>query len=86
MAVTKRMLFEHAQDFLLASWEDGELVMEPYCHCGNQLGEDYFCTACNRECDCTFIAATSPQALAVAEKLISGNPNFKTYNASLLDE
>jgi len=86
MAVTREDLRTRQQDYLLAAWENGELTMAPFCSCGNELEEDYSCGNCDRECDCTFIACNSPEALALVEKLIAGNPNFKNFRASLLDE
>ena len=86
MAITLEDLAARGQDYLLAYWENGELVMEPTCSCGNALEENFFCGKCNRECDCTFIACNDPQALAVAEKLVAGNPNFKNYRTALLDK
>jgi hypothetical protein len=84
MPVSRQKLKDLQQDYFLASWEDGELIMEPFCSCGSSLGEDNFCQKCNRECKCDFIACSDPQALSVAEKLIAGNPNFKDFNTSLL--
>lgn len=86
MATTLSELQARRQDYMLAHWENNELVMEPSCSCGNVLEENYFCGKCNRECECTFIACSDPQALAVVEKLIAGNPNFKNYTAALLDK
>jgi hypothetical protein len=84
MAITLEALKTLRQDYLLAHWENGELVMEPSCSCGNMLEDDYFCKACGRKCDCTFIACGDTQALSIVEKLIHGNPNFKKFTASLL--
>lgn len=86
MTVTLDMLKSHQQDYLIAKWENGQLVMEPTCYCGTPLDEDYFCQECQRKCDCNFIACCDPQAFAVVEKLLQGNPNFKNYQASLLDK
>jgi hypothetical protein len=85
MPVTLETLKTNQQDYLLAYWENGELVMEPFCHCGNALEEDFLCKQCARECDCTFIACKGADALAVVEKLLHSNPNFRNYQASLLD-
>lgn len=74
------------QDYYLAHWEDNQLVMEPFCHCGNALDEDYFCSECERECDCTFVACYDPQSLSVVEKMINGNPSFRNYQVSMLDK
>lgn len=86
MAVTLKELASRGLDYLLARWENNELVLEPACSCGNELEEDFFCNKCGRECNCTIIACSDPQALAVAEKLVAGNPNFKNYKAVLLDK
>jgi hypothetical protein len=86
MATTLNELASRRQDYLLAYWENNELVMEPSCACGNALSEDFFCSKCNRQCDCTFIACSDPQALAVVEKLIAGNPSFKHHTSGLLDK
>lgn len=85
MPVTFETLKTNQQDYLLAYREAGELVMEPYCHCGNALEEDFHCNRCARSCDCTFIACRGPDALSVVEKLIHSNPNFRNYQAALLD-
>lgn len=74
------------QDYLLVRWEEGQLVMEPACACGNFLDDDYNCKVCGRQCDCTFMACQDPQALSVAEKLIQGNPTFRNFKASLIVE
>lgn len=86
MAITLQTLKSSQQDYLLARWENDQLVMEPYCYCGTTLDEDYFCKACNRECNCTFIACNDPQALSIVEKLINGNPSFRNSEASLLNK
>ena len=85
MPVTPEILKSREIDYLVAYWENGGLVMEPHCHCGAPLEEDYHCKECSRECECKFIACRDPQALAVVEKLLAGNPNFRAYEASLLD-
>ena len=33
-------------DFFTAEMENGELVMKPFCKCGNILDETYFCEKC----------------------------------------
>lgn len=85
MAVTLDALKAAGKDYLLAQWENKELVMTPYCACGNELGEDYHCPKCQRQCDCKFIACSGPEALALVEKLLAGNPNFRNFQSSLLD-
>jgi hypothetical protein len=86
MSVTHEKLKSLQQDYFLARWVDGELSMEPTCACGNSLAEDFTCTECQRECDCTFIACEDPQSLAVAEKLVSGNPRFRNFRTALLQK
>jgi hypothetical protein len=84
MAISLDELKSRGIDYMLASIEDGQLVMEPTCSCGTFLGEDFHCPECSRDCECKFVACTGPQALAIVEKLISGNPNFRNFQASLI--
>lgn len=84
MKINLQELKQRQQAYLIAKWEDGQLVMEPYCSCGGVLDEDYFCRDCERECDCTLIACEDAQALSVAEKLIQSNPSFKNYATTLI--
>jgi hypothetical protein len=85
MPMTEEEIRSAQRDYFVASWEENELVMEPHCLCGNDLEEDYYCKKCNRKCDITFIACKDPQALSVVEKLLQGNPSFKKFEATLLD-
>lgn len=84
MATDPETLKSRGIDYLLAFMEDGQLVMEPRCSCGNILEEDYRCPECDRVCKCQFVACTGPEALAIVEKLIAGNPNFRNFEASLI--
>jgi hypothetical protein len=84
MAITLDDLRLRAIDYLLASTEDGQLVLEPFCSCGSALDEDYRCSLCGKVCDCKFVACSGAQALWVVEKLISGSPGFRGFEASLL--
>ncbi len=84
MAITPDDLKLRAIDYLLASTEDGHLVLEPFCSCGSALDEDYQCAQCGKICDCKFVACTGVQALGIVEKLISGSPGFRNFEASLL--
>ena len=86
MAISLDILKSKGIDYLLASIEDGQLVLEPTCSCGTPLEEDYHCPECDRDCKCKFVACTSPQALAIVDKLISGNPNFRNFDAALIDK
>lgn len=84
MAVTLDDLKSRGIDYLIASIEEGELVMEPYCACGTMLDENYRCPQCDRLCECKFVACSSPEAMAIVEKLIAGNPTFRHFDASLI--
>lgn len=84
MPITMEALKTRAVDYLLASIEDGQLVMEPFCSCGTMLDENYQCPECNRTCSCRFVACEDPRALAIVEKLLSGNPVFRDYEATLI--
>jgi hypothetical protein len=84
MAIDLDTLKSRGIHYLLASIEDGQLVMEPTCSCGAVLEENYHCPECDQDCECKFVACTDPQALAIVEKLISGNPNFRNFEASLI--
>jgi hypothetical protein len=86
MAITLDDLKARAIDYLLASIEGGELVLEPFCSCGTGLDENYYCAQCGKLCDCRFVACSGPEALGIVEKLVSGNPNFRNFKASLLVE
>ncbi len=85
MAINMEELKARGIDYLLASMEDGQLVMEPFCSCGNALDENYHCPQCNKVCECKFVACSGAEALAIVEKLIAGNPHFRGFEASLLD-
>ncbi len=84
MAITLDDLRSRAIDYLLASTEDGQLVLEPFCSCGSPLDENYSCVQCGKVCDCKFVACSGAQALGIVEKLISGSPGFRGFEASLL--
>lgn len=73
-------------DYLLASIEEGQLVMEPFCSCGTMLDENYRCPECERTCECRFVACSGPQALAIVERLISGSPDFRNFEVALIAE
>ncbi|SFM96970.1 hypothetical protein [Thermodesulforhabdus norvegica] len=73
------------RDYFLASWQEGELVLEPHCFCGQELEEDYVCPVCERSCNITCFVCKDPQALAVVEKFIFGHPQFRDFEAYLLD-
>lgn len=86
MPIKREDLQKKQKDYFLARWENEELIMEPFCYCGSPLEEDYFCEKCKRQCTCTFVACKDPETLSVVRKFIHGNPRFREFEASLLDE
>jgi hypothetical protein len=86
MTTTPDVLRARREDYYLASWQHGELMLEPHCACGTVLEEDFLCRQCVRECDCTWILCEDAQTLSVVEKFIHGNPSFRHYRAALIHE
>ncbi|MFZ2448447.1 MAG: hypothetical protein WAW37_18970 [Syntrophobacteraceae bacterium] len=86
MPITLDTLKSRGVDYLLASMEDGQLVLEPFCSCGNALDENYHCPQCQKVCECKFVACSGVQSMALVEKLLAGNPRFRGFEASLLDQ
>ncbi len=86
MAMTLDELKRGKRDYFLARRENDELAMEPFCYCGNVLEADYYCKECDHKCMCTFIACMDPQALAMVESLVHGNPDFAKFEFSALAE
>ncbi len=60
-------------DYFIAELEAGELVMKPFCRCGNPLAEDYFCEKCQRQCRCTDVICADETAF----RFIQDHPPFK---------
>ncbi len=86
MGTTPEALSRRQQDYFVAQWVDGQLEMEPYCHCGTQLDEHYYCETCQRQCECSFVLCRDAQTLQVVQKFIQGNPSFQNFSADLLDQ
>ncbi len=85
MVVTRTKLRDLRRDYFLArSGEGAELVMEPYCWCGNALEQDYFCTECDHKCRVTMIACADPRALSIAQALVRTNADFRAFEAATL--
>ena len=63
--------------------EDGELVMEPYCSCGNPLDEYYNCDKCKKHCRCNDILCEDQATLNLVEKYIRTSPRLRNFNAML---
>jgi len=62
-------------DFFTAEMEGGELVMKPFCKCGNILDEKYFCEKCGRQCLCTDIICADETTF----RFVQDNPPFKKF-------
>jgi hypothetical protein len=84
MAITIAELKSRGIDYIVASIEDGQLVLEPFCSCGTVLDENYHCPECQKVCDCTVVACSDAQALGIVEKLVAGNPGFRNLEAALI--
>jgi len=63
--------------------EAGQLVMEPYCSCGNPLDENYHCDKCKKHCRCTDILCEDQTTLNLVEKYIRTSPKLRNFNAML---
>lgn len=70
-------------DFFRAHIEDGEMIIEPYCACGNPLAEEYFCEKCRRQCSCTEIRCNSREILDYVDHLIHNNASFRNFRSVL---
>jgi hypothetical protein len=66
-----------------ACLEDGQLVMEPSCACGNPLDETYLCDKCDKRCQCTDILCEDQTTLNIVEKYIRTSPKFRGFKAML---
>ena len=66
-----------------AYMEDGELVMEPHCSCGNPLDELYYCDQCQHNCRCTDIMCDDQATLNLVEKYIRTSPKLRNFKAIL---
>lgn len=71
------------QDHYQAFLEEGELVIQPFCACGNPLNEDYFCEKCNRHCRCYLIICQDVSTLERVRLYIRRAPQFALYRAQL---
>jgi hypothetical protein len=66
-----------------AHLEDGELVLEPYCGCGNQLDETYFCDGCKRHSHPNDILCEDEAALTMVDRYIRTSVKFRKFRAML---
>ncbi|MFH0789408.1 MAG: hypothetical protein V2B13_17585 [Pseudomonadota bacterium] len=62
-------------DYFFAELEEGELVMKPFCRCGNPLAEEYFCEKCQRQCRCTDVVCADETTF----RFIQDKPPFKKF-------
>jgi hypothetical protein len=85
MAITRDELRTRRRDYFVARVEAGELLMEPFCWCGQALDDRYSCAVCNHKCECTFVACADPGALAAMEKLVRGTPEFGKFELAPLE-
>lgn len=66
-----------------ARLEDGQLVMEPHCSCGNQLDENYYCDKCKKHCQIPDILCENQATLNLVEKYGRTSPKFRNFNVML---
>jgi hypothetical protein len=66
-----------------AHLEDGHLVMEPYCSCGNPPDEHYHCDKCEKRCHCNDILCADQATLNLVEKYMRTSPKLRNFNAML---
>jgi hypothetical protein len=60
-------------DYFLAELEEGDLVMKPFCRCGNPLAEEYFCEKCGRQCRCMDVVCVDETTF----RFVQDHPPFK---------
>jgi hypothetical protein len=73
------------RDHYKAEMEHGSLVMKPFCACGNELDEDYFCDKCSKRCHCNEILCDSEATLEVVQDYIRRTAQFGGFRARLAD-
>lgn len=66
-------------DFFTAVLEGDELVLEPFCSCGDPLGEDYFCHKCQKHCQCLEILCRNEATLEYVCEFTQVNPHFEKF-------
>jgi len=74
------------RDHYKARLENNSLVMEPYCACGNLLGEDYYCENCDRRCHCNEIICDTPETLELVKRYKRSSPKFSVFTVKLETE
>ena len=71
------------RDFYRAHLDKGQLMMEPFCACGNALNEDYFCDRCQRKCRCDLVVCRDQATLDVMVQYIRTASQFSGFSARL---
>lgn len=74
------------KDYYRAHLEDDELIMTPFCACGNLLDDDYYCEKCNRHCRCYEIICEDSTTLERVQAYIRNSPQFSVYKAYLSNQ
>jgi len=70
-------------DTYYAYLEDGELVLEPYCSCGNSLDEMYYCDVCKRHRHPTDVLCEDESTLKMVDRYIRTSSKFSRFKAML---
>ena len=86
MPISLQKLKEDVVDYYMARWDGNELEMRPFCACGAELDEAYYCDQCKRECSCKYVVCDNLETLSVVHKFIHGNPNFKEFGAGVMEK
>ncbi len=62
-------------DYFFAQLENRELILEPFCRCGNPLAEEYYCEKCLRQCRCTDVVCANETTF----RFIQDHPPFRKF-------
>jgi hypothetical protein len=73
-------------DYYEASLENGSLVMQPFCACGNDLNENYFCEKCSRKCQCRQVICQDEETLALVRRYIRKSSQFSGLKIKLAEK
>lgn len=71
-------------DYYEATMENGSLVMEPHCACGNPLNDDYFCEKCNRKSHCRLIVCDNETTLERVKNYIRKSSQLSKFKVKLV--
>jgi hypothetical protein len=70
-------------DYYKTTMENGSLVMEPHCACGNPINDDYFCEKCNRKCHCRLIVCDNETTFKRVKDYIRKSSQFSGFEVKL---